>query len=196
MEAWKDVKGYEGYYQVSNLGNVRSVPRKILRPCDKPHRTGDTFSNGITLKPYDTPATCGIYKRVNLSRDGHHKKHFVHRLVAEAFIDNPNGFSIVNHIDNNPSNNRVENLEWTTQSGNILHAQRQGRMKSIENLEFAHRANMKPVIRIGEDGEEMMFKSATEAANKMHLHSLARNRICSCCRGENKTAYGYRWKFA
>lgn len=106
-EFYKDIEGYNDEYQVSNLGNVKSVKRNIvLKP--------DTDQRG--------------YKRVTLCQNGKIQKFLVHRLVAQAFIANPLGKPHVNHIDNTPGNDWEENLEWCTHSENMLHAHKQGRL--------------------------------------------------------------------
>jgi hypothetical protein len=107
---FKDVEGYEGRYQISNFGEVYSTPQdgkpsKLLKQ--------ETLKYG--------------YKRVSLSKNGKVKRFTVHRLVALHFIDNVNNYPIVNHKDNNPSNNSSTNLEWCTQKDNIKHADVQGR---------------------------------------------------------------------
>lgn len=108
-EIYKDIVGYEGLYQVSNLGNVRSLPRKKCKGC--------------ILKPYHP--TYG-YEHVMLSRDGIQKCYKVHRLVAEMFIEKPDGKSEVNHINAIKTDNRVENLEWCTAFENYAHARDMG----------------------------------------------------------------------
>jgi hypothetical protein len=115
MEIWKDIKGYEGSYQISNLGRVkrlqgtvrnniyggmRIVTEKILSPTDNGHG----------------------YKLVGLRKDGRRKNHYVHRLVATAFIDNPHSFQYVNHLDRDRANNIAGNLEWCTQLDNVAYA--------------------------------------------------------------------------
>ncbi len=112
---WRDVKGYEGYYQVSNFGDVRSVDRVVPRAGSK----GDVFKPGQDLKANITPKG---YVRISLVRDGQQRNHMVHRLVAEAFIDNPDGKPEVNHRNGNKQNNHVANLEWSTTCENLVHA--------------------------------------------------------------------------
>ena len=106
-EIWKDIKGYEGLYQVSNLGNVRSMDRitrdgrKIKGKNIKPHTNGNSR-----------------YLRVALCNNGKIKYENIHRLVAKAFIPNPENKPEVNHKDENPSNNFIDNLEWMTSKEN------------------------------------------------------------------------------
>lgn len=111
VEIWKPVKGYEKSYIVSNFGNVMSIPREYKSKDGKVF-----YVDGKTLKKHDD--TRG-YDRVQL---GKHKKERVHRIVANAFIPNPMNLSEVNHKDGNKKNNNVENLEWISHKGNVLHA--------------------------------------------------------------------------
>lgn len=112
-EEWKPVKGFEGLYEVSNLGQVRSLDR--LRKNVK----GMAKINGRIITGNHGEKH---YYQVALHKDGKKKYMSVHRLVAEAFIPNPDGKSQVNHIDGNKQNNVVSNLEWVTPSENILHS--------------------------------------------------------------------------
>lgn len=121
MEEWKDVVGYEGYYQVSNLGNVRSIDRIV------DGLNGRRFFKGITLKQNkDNYGYC----IVSLYKERKPKTCKVHRLVADAFIENVNDKSTINHIDGNKENNSVENLEWLTQEENFQHAIKEGLYKT------------------------------------------------------------------
>lgn len=106
MEIWKDIKGFEGLYQVSSIGTVSNF-KHLLKPRVE-------FG----------------YRRVNLYRTGSYKLVFIHRLVAEHFIENPHGYPQVNHINGNKANNNAENLEWCTVSQNNLHAYRTGLRKT------------------------------------------------------------------
>lgn len=117
MEIWKDVVGYENMYQVSNLGNVKSLRRKKWNGFDYQQVIEKILSQKLHQG----------YRYVNLSLLGKGKLIGVHRLVAIAFLNNPDNKKYVHHKDNNPSNNHVDNLEWCTQAENIGYSVAQGR---------------------------------------------------------------------
>jgi hypothetical protein len=102
VEEWRDIEGYEGLYQVSNMGRVKSLHRsgRILRPM---HRN------------------CDKYLRISLHKNGKVKYEYLHRLVAKAFIPNPYNFPETNHIDTDPRNCKAYNLEWCTKKHNLNH---------------------------------------------------------------------------
>lgn len=112
-EIWKDVAGYEGHYQVSSIGRVKSLDRTIQSKL-----IGDFVKKGILL----TPSKRGKYLKVSLSKDSAIIQYSVHRIVATAFIDNPCNKKCVNHINGIKHDNRVENLEWVTYSENTKHS--------------------------------------------------------------------------
>lgn len=114
IEIWKPIKGYEDYYEVSNLGRVRSKDRIIYRT-----KKGFQHKPGIIMNP---TGNGNGYLIVPLNRHGKRKNHYVHRLVAEAFIDNPKCKPQVNHLDHNRKNNNAENLEWVTCTENIRYS--------------------------------------------------------------------------
>lgn len=115
VEVWKDIKGFEGIYQVSNLGNVRSLDRRVVN-----HKGGTTrIVRGMAMKPWDNG---NGYLIVALNDKRKRKNCYVHRLVAEAFIDNPKNKKYINHKDYNTKNNSEINLEWCTQKENIAHS--------------------------------------------------------------------------
>ena len=128
QEVWKDVVGYEGLYQVSNLGNVYSVrAKKILK----------------------TSTTNGGYKRVVLCRNGVAKAFYVHRIVANSFVDGYIDGMEVNHIDGNTANNSSENLEWVTRSDNIKHSYKfLERVSPAKHTKIAAKLTDKDVINI------------------------------------------------
>ena len=119
-ELWKDIEEFEGYYEVSNMGNVRSKDRYFHNWRAKCKLKG---------KPKKAWNHSRGYLMVDLYKDNKSHKRFVHRLVAIAFIPNPNGYPNVNHIDNNGKNNLVSNLEWCTQAMNVEHARSLGLLK-------------------------------------------------------------------
>lgn len=119
MEIWKPIKGFEGFYQVSNKGNVKSLGGW----CGSSLRKEHTISKSITRDGYE---------KVRLNWDGKDVTVKVHRLVAEAFIENPLQKNTVNHIDGNKRNNCVENLEWCDRSEQMLHAYKLGLKKAAK----------------------------------------------------------------
>ena len=108
IELWKDIKNYEGLYQVSNLGNVKSVDRYVYAGDNSNHKYQHIKERNLKLSGGDK------YIQVILCKNGKIKAFLVHRLVAEAFIPNPDNLPCINHKDENPKNNQVENLEWCT----------------------------------------------------------------------------------
>ena len=126
-EIWKDVVGYEGLYQVSNLGNVRSVERTINMEHPR---------YGSAIVKYESKELRGYlnergYRKVCLTKNKHSKIRFVHRLVAEAFIPNPNKLPQINHKDEDKTNNHVDNLEWCTNKYNTNYGEKRKQKLSI-----------------------------------------------------------------
>lgn len=126
-EIWIDVKGYEPFYQVSNLGNVRSFDRTVA--CS---RLG---TKNLRSRPLKATVDSVGYCKVTLQDQGRNTVWKVHRLVAEHFIDKVEGKEIINHIDNDRTNNQVSNLEWCTPKENTSHMHKQGRNYSASGEE-------------------------------------------------------------
>lgn len=164
-EVWKDIEGYEGKYQVSNLGKVRGLDRK--------NSMGKTVKGRI-LKPRKTHAG---YLRAHLCRDDR----YIHRLVAEAFIPNPNNLPQINHKDEDKANNSVDNLEWCTCEYNLSYGSREDYKKRFCK-EYNVKMKGKKVICLNTSEE---FISIREAARVYKIHNAD---ISKACRGIRKTA--------
>lgn len=168
-EVFKDITGYEGLYQISNLSNVKSKERIVIR------------ENGVRLSIKETILTPAVgnhgYKVVVLNKNGIRKQVLIHRLVAEAFIPNPNNYREVNHKDGNKLNNDVSNLEFCTYSENLKHAYKNNLRKT------------KKYICV-ETGKE--YSSTIEIEK---LTGISRQHITQCCKGTRKTTGGYHWKY-
>lgn len=175
MEVWKDVKGYEGLYQVSNYGRVKNSKKDhILKPVVRQHGY-----LGVMLYGHGGHKTRGF------------KTFSVHRLVAEAFIPNPDNLSEVNHIDECKTNNRVENLEWITRKDNVNYGTAQKR-----RAEKARNGGKSRKIAQYTKGGELVevFPSLAEVFRKT---GFAQANICRCAQGSKQYshAYGYVWRY-
>lgn len=130
-EIWKDIKGYEGLYQISNLGNIKSLERTVYKKVDVLHKKGKSFRYKVKekiIKPsYDRKG----YQMVRLSKDGKAHTLKVHRLVAQAFIPNKNNYEQINHINEVKTDNYVENLEWCTAKYNDNYGTRNQRIRKV-----------------------------------------------------------------
>lgn len=152
-EIWKDIEGYEGYYKVSNLGRVKSLPRVIYRVKDGRKMT----IKGKIMTP--TINSRGYYG-VRLSIDGIGRTAKVHGLVANAFLDNPQNLVEINHKDGDKSNNHINNLEWSTRQKNIKHAFDNGLNSNVGSRNGRSIVNEEDVITIRKrkaDGEKFKF---------------------------------------
>ena len=186
-ETWRDVPGLEGFYSVSSFGSVYSI------------------RSGKTLKQKNSSG----YKRVCLSVCGKRKDVLVHRLVALAFIDNPEKKPTVNHINENKCDNRVENLEWATHREQNVHGTRLERARAntdykARNIDYsvvAAKHNYKsmgekfsrPVAKFSQDGNFIeSYKSLREASKRTEVNM---GHLSECLSGKRKSAGGYLWRY-
>jgi len=191
METWRDVKDYEGFYQVSNFGNIRSVRREVASPI-RNNKTIHRKGKLISVKPRKTG-----YCNVCLYKYGFGKFFPVHRLVAIAFIDNTENKPFINHIDANPSNNKIDNLEWCTQSENIKHAFNLGRKKppSYFCLRQFGKDNPTSVKILQLDKSGNLVREWDCINDVQRALGFSRPNICKCAKNKIKTAYGYIWRY-
>lgn len=160
---WKAIKDYEGVYEINELGEVRRVETgRILK--------GYIGSDG--------------YPRVSLTVNCETKPFLLHRLIAIAFIPNPNNYPCINHKDENKSNNSLDNLEWCTYRYNLNYGTHNAR---------ANETRKKPILQYSKTGEFIReWKSVTD----LNLETgIDMGHVTACCRGKRKTAGGYCWKY-
>lgn len=184
MEVWKDIEDYEGLYQVSNMGRVKSLIK------------------GIILKQWNDKDG---YKLVGMSKNKRKKTFKVHRLVAKAFIKNPNNLPLVNHKDENKANNEVNNLEWCEHIYNVNYGTAIKRMTKTlkDNKENTKRIaemgkeNAKKLSKIVEqytlEGEFVAEYPSTREAGR--ILGFSASCIGHCCNGKRLTHQGYKWKY-
>ena len=179
IEIWKDIEGYEGMYQVSNMGRVRSLDR--VKP-----NSGGQIAKGSLKKFGDNG---NGYKIVNLYKDNKSCMKYVHRLVAMAFIPNPSNLHIINHKDEDKSNNRYENLEWCTQKYNANYGTHTRRVKES----FITNGNNRPVYVYDMNG---VFLKTFDCSNDVCRElNIGRRALYSVCQGVVKSSKGYRFAF-
>lgn len=201
QEIWKDIPNYEGKYQISNLGNVISL----------------NFANKHIPQLLKLKNHKDGYKLVGLSNGKTNKKTFyaVHRLVAQAFIPNPENKEQVNHIDGNKSNNVVINLEWATPKENVTHAFLTGLMpyalkekprktntskryngiykSPVLGLKGIDNPNHRAVLQYDTSGNFIKKWSCISDAGR--FYNISTSAITLCASGKRKTAKGYLWKY-
>ena len=185
-EIWKDIKGYEKTYQVSNLGRVKSLERPIYRKCGRLHY--------IQKERILNQSTGWRYCQLNLRAGKTTHRFYVHRLVAITFLDNPENKPEVNHKDGNKLNNNLDNLEWTTCSENVQHAFRTGLMFGwLKGRYGKENPKSKPVIQLNLEGEVIAeYGGISDAARKLGISHATISHVLS---GRNKTAAKSKWKY-
>lgn len=175
-EFWKDVSGYEGLYQVSNKGQIKSICSHVRLQngelmLKKPHILKPQSRNG--------------YKCVNLFKDGKSRTLNIHRLVAEAFVPNPQNYPVVNHKDEDKANNIVGNLEWCSHAYNLNYKSAQRRRAISQG---------KAVCQFDKNGVLIArYPTLSDACRSTGINF---RNISLCCKNKRKTAGGYYWVYA
>lgn len=184
-EEWKDIKEYEGLYQVSSLGRVKSLDRTNIK-----------FNRSVPLRGRMLKLNTNIhgYPFVTIYKNGVCRSRTVHRLVAEAFILNPEAKPQVNHINGCKSDNRVDNLEWVTASDNQKHSFRVlGTKNSMKGKCGNLNAKSKTVLQMDMNCVVIAeYESAYEASR---CTSGSPQGISRCCRGVRNSHRGFKWKY-
>lgn len=188
-EIWKDIKGYEGLYQISNLGNVKKIKNKKYN-INKKEVEEKEINKYISIGKHKLG-----YKNVKLTdKNGIRKNLFLHRIIAEAFIENPNNFNIINHKDGDKSNNDINNLEWTSQKDNVNHAWKNGLCENVRKVcAINGRKKSKKIIQKNKNGEVIkVWNSTMDIEREL---GILHNNITSCCKHYNRTAGGFIWEY-
>lgn len=174
-EEWRPIKGYEGLYEISNMGRVKRLGRKSITSSGKVRYLKEALRQPQKSKKG--------YMNVRLTNKGVYKSFIVHRLVAEAFIENPLNKPQVNHIDEDRSNNRVDNLEWVTCIENNNHGSRNEKISKIQR---------KPVEGMSlKDKSTLKYKQLKDTSFDGFNHLM----VSRCCRGIQYKHRGYIWRF-
>lgn len=184
QEIWKDIKNYEGLYQISNLGRVKSLKTWIRQ-----------YNNYVEKERLLKPCVNSVgYYIVVLYKDKHKKTFSLHRLIAQAFIPNPNNYPQINHIDGNKKNFNINNLEWCTQSYNMIHAFKNGLEKPNKPM-LNKKGELNPLSKkVLQYDKNKTFIKEYESYTKALLETKI-NHISDCCNGKLKTAGGFIWKW-
>lgn len=179
MTEWKRIPGYEDHYEASHNGRIRSVER--TRPFGRDYKT---FPSQELKFSEDKDG----YWKVGLTKEGKKKRFFVHRLIAMTFLSNPNNLPVVNHLDGDKKNVAASNLEWTTNSGNDLHAFRTGLRKMTDG------GTSKKVLMVNANTGSTIkeYESMSEASRETG-HSVA--RISYSANSEASTQEDFVWRF-
>lgn len=161
-EVWRDIPNYENIYKVSNFGRVKNIKGKVLKP----------------IRNYKDYLIVWLYK------DKKRKMFPIHRLVAKCFVKNPNNYSIVNHLDEDKSNNKPSNLEWCTAKQNTNHGTCIARRSSN---------NKKPILQLNRDGVVIKrWSGIIEASKSLNIDGSS---ITKVAKNRRTTAGGYVWKY-
>lgn len=187
-EIWKDIPEYEGLYQASNTGKIRSHDRLIIVPPNNKSIYGFNYiREGRELK--QQVSKNGYLKVLLYDELGNRKFRTVHRLIASTFLSNPHNYTCVNHRDENKLNNSLDNLEWCTHKYNINYGTCISRRS---NSQRSTNKNMTPIAKCADDGSIVdVYKSMREASR---LNNLYQSNIFKSCNSNIKCG-GYHWRY-
>lgn len=183
-EEWRDVVGYEGLYKVSNKGNVKIVDRYDVRK----DRWGNNIKYHVKSKIKKTCLNNKGYCMISLTKNNKTKTFLVHRLVAQMFVDNPNNYTEVNHIDENKENNECNNLQWCDRKYNNNYGKQDKECRRVTS-----KWRMKKVKQFDLNGNLInTFDGIRIAEEKTNIDN---RNIIKCCKNKVKTSGGYVWKY-
>jgi len=173
---WKPIKDFENLYEVSNAGEVRSLDHIRRTGRSKYLQKGKLLKSGLNKKTN--------YLMVSLSKNGKSITKYIHKLVAETFLDNPNGYKYINHKDENTLNNNTENLEWCSAKYNANYGNR--------NRKIADKLSKK----INQyDLNNNFIRTWNSSMEIERTIGIDQSNVCLCCNGKRNTVGGYKWKY-
>lgn len=182
-EIWKDIAGYEGLYQVSNTGKVKSLKRKVYAGKEKMRWQYERILS-------ENKTNGNGYKIVTLNKNSKGQNKYVHRLVAETFLKNENNYKYINHKDENKFNNCVDNLEFCTAQYNSTY----NNLHIRNGLKNRNNKYSKKILQLNDNDEIInIFPSISEASRQLNVSCQA---ISDCLRGIQLHSAGYKWKYA
>lgn len=183
-EKWRDVDDYKGYYMVSSLGRILSRQREV--PCKGGVRVTKPFLKSFQILKRRKL----MYYTVHLSKDGKKERKTVHRIVAFAFLPNPNGYPEIDHINRNGLDNRVDNLRWCTRKMNMANENTR-KIITVCHKGADRSYRWRPVVQLKDGVVVRSYQSMAEAARV----GYRQNNIVQVCRGEKKSHRGYQWMY-
>lgn len=184
-EIWKDIPGFEGIYQASTKGRIKSLDRTVHFIYNGKEKTKFFKGKILNFRIGNTG-----YYRIKLCKNGTAKYCFVHRLVASTFLDNPYNLPQVNHKDGNRLNNNIDNLEWVTMSENVRHAYNTGLNHGLRGDLSPHK---RAVLQYDKDGN--FIKRWSCYADAARSLNCAHSNIYAVCSHKKKTCAGFIWKY-